>query len=372
MMKVALARSLKRSVVAVALSVAGVAIAGEIRLGGAGATFPNPLYQQWVTEYQKANPDVKIDYQSIGSGGGIKAITEKTVAFAGSDAPMNKKEIAAAGGAENLVQIPSCAGAVVPAYNLPGVTKDLNLTGELIADIYAGTVAKWNDKRIAEINAGVALPDMAITPVYRTDGSGTTFVFTNYLATQSDSFKSTIGTGKQVKWPVGQGGKGNEGVAGAISTTPGAIGYIELNYATANKIAFASVKNLEGVFVKASPKSISAAGEGAVAKLSGEVLAADIWNQPGKESYPISGFTYIIIYKDLVNLKSIEEAKALTGFLDWATGDKGQAIAEKLDYAPLSAGVQAKVKSALRTTTFGGKTLWSADDTAGASKGGKH
>ncbi|MDX2118864.1 MAG: phosphate ABC transporter substrate-binding protein PstS, partial [Planctomycetota bacterium] len=161
MVKLALAQSLKRSVVAVALSVASVALAGEVRLGGAGATFPNPLYQQWVTEYQKANPDVKIDYQSIGSGGGIKAITEKTVAFAGSDAPMNKKEIAAAGGADNLVQIPSCAGAVVPAYNLPGLSKDLNLTGELIADIFAGTVTKWNDKRIADINAGVALPDTA-------------------------------------------------------------------------------------------------------------------------------------------------------------------------------------------------------------------
>jgi len=356
---------LVRSALAVVALAANLTVAAEIRLGGAGATFPNPLYQQWVTEYQKFHPDVKIDYQSIGSGGGIKAITEKTVAFAGSDAPMNKKEIAAAGGEENLIEIPSCAGAVVPALNLPGVTKDVNLTGEVIADIYAGKISKWNDKRIAELNAGLSLPDTAITPVYRTDGSGTTFVFTSYLATQSESFKSSIGTGKQVKWPVGQGGKGNEGVAGAVSTTPGAIGYIELNYATANKIAFAAVKNANGKFVKASAKAISAAGEGALPKLKGNLLAADIWNQPGDESYPISGFTYIIIYKDLANLKSIDEAKALTGFLDWATGEKGQELAEKLDYAPLSAGVQAKVKAALRSTTFKGQTLWSADQAGG-------
>ena len=357
--------TLARSVLAIISLSASIARAAHVRLGGAGATFPNPLYQQWVTEYQKAHPEVKIDYQSIGSGGGIKAITEKTVAFAGSDAPMNKKEIAAAGGADNLVEIPSCAGAVVPAFNLPGITQDIKLTGEIIADIYAGTITKWNDKRIAELNSGVSLPELAITPVYRTDGSGTTFVFTSYLATQSESFKSSIGTGKQVKWPVGQGGKGNEGVSGAVSTTPGALGYIELNYATANKIAFAAVKNANGKFIKATAKAISAAGEGALPKLSGNLLAADIWNQPGDESYPISGFTYIIIYKDLANLKSIEEAKALTGFLDWATGEKGQALAEKLDYAPLSAGVQAKVKAALRTTTFKGQTIWSADQASG-------
>lgn len=344
---------------------ASVAMAADIRLGGAGATFPNPLYQQWVTEYQKAHPDVKIDYQSIGSGGGIKAITEKTVAFAGSDAPMSKKELAAAGGEDNLVEIPSCAGAVVPALNLPGITQNLNLSGEIIADIYAGTITKWNDKRIAELNSGVSLPDLAITPIYRTDGSGTTFVFTNYLATQSASFKSTIGSGKQVKWPVGQGGKGNEGVAGAVSTTPGALGYIELNYASANKISYAAVKNANGKFVKASAKAISAAGEGALSKLKGNLLAIDIWNQPGDESYPISGFTYIIIYKDLANLKSIEEARALTGFLDWATSEKGQAMAESLDYAPLSSGVQAKVKAALRSTTFKGQTIWSAEQASG-------
>lgn len=331
------------------------ASAAEVRLTGAGATFPNPLYQRWVTDYQKINPSVKIDYQSIGSGGGIKAITEQTVDFAGSDAPLNKKELEAMGGAQNVVQVPSCAGADVPVYNLPG-SPELKFTGELLAEIFMGKVAKWNDKKIADLNPGVKLPDMPITPAWRTDGSGTTYVWTNYLATQSEDFKGSIGTGKQVKWPVGQGGKGNEGVAAVVQQTQGAIGYVEMNYAAANKLAYGMVKNKAGKFVKATPDSISASGDGAADALSGSVLAAEIWNQPGDAAYPIASFTYLIVYKDLKNVKSAEQAQSLVNFIWWATHE-GQSAATAMDYAPLSAGVQKKVEAALKTITYKGKPV---------------
>lgn len=336
------------------LSFSSLAVAGgDVRLQGAGATFPNPLYQRWVSEYQKSHPTVKIDYQSIGSGGGIKAITEKTVHFAGSDAPLNKKELTALGEG-NVVQIPSCAGAVVPAYNLPDVKGEINFTGEILAEIYMGKVSKWNDPKIAAINPGINLPDMGITPAWRSDGSGTTFVFTNYLATQSEAYKGSIGAGKQVQWPVGQGGKGNEGVAAAVQGTTGALGYIELNYALANKISFAAVKNKDGKFVKATPETVAAAGEGAVKDLQGNVLAANIWNQPGEKSYPIASFTYLIFYKDLSTAKSAEEAKTLIDFANWCVTD-GQKIASEMDYAPLAPAVKGKVDAALKALSFGGK-----------------
>jgi phosphate transport system substrate-binding protein len=335
----------------------GVATA-ETRLQGAGATFPNPLYQRWVTEYQKSHPDVKIDYQSIGSGGGIKAITEKTVDFAGSDAPLSKKEIEGLGGADAIVQIPSTAGAVVPAYNLPGVS-DLKFSGEVLADIYLGKITKWNDPKIAALNDGVSLPDQVITPAWRTDGSGTNFVWTNYLATQSDEFKGSVGTGKQVKWPIGQGGKGNDGVTAIVQQTPGAIGYIEEAYADQNKIAYGSVQNKNGKFVKATPAAVSAAGAGAVDKLNGNVLAASIWNQPGDQAYPVASFTYLIIYRDMNNLKSKEQAGALMDFLTWAIHD-GQQFAADLDYAPLAPAVQEKDAAALKSASFQGNALTDA------------
>jgi len=336
-----------------ALSFASFANAADVRLQGAGASFPNPLYQRWVSEYQKSHPTVKIDYQSIGSGGGIKAITEKTVHFAGSDAPLNKKELTALG-ETNVVQVPSCAGAVVPAYNLPDVKGDINFTGEVLAEIYMGKISKWNDAKITGLNPGVKFPDMAITPAWRSDGSGTTYVFTNFLATQSEAYKGSIGAGKQVQWPVGQGGKGNEGVAAAVMGTTGAIGYVELNYALANKITFGGVKNKDGKFVKATPASVAAAGEGAVKSLQGSVLAADIWNQPGEKSYPIASFTYLIFYKDLSTAKTAEEAKTLTDFVAWCMAD-GQKIAEQMDYAPLAPAVKTKVDEALKGLKFGGK-----------------
>lgn len=348
-------RAAKAAVTVLGVTVMTSVAGADVRLQGAGASFPNPLYQKWVSTYRASHPEVLIDYQSIGSGGGIKAITEKTVHFAGSDAPLSKKEVEAIGGADKLVQIPTCAGAVVPAYNLPGVT-DLKFTGAVIADIFMGKISKWNDPKIAALNAGVKLPDTAITPAWRTDGSGTTYVFTNYISTQSEEFKGTVGMGKAVKWPVGQGGKGNEGVAAVVQQTPGSIGYIELNYALANKISFGSVQNKAGKFIKATPETVSIAGEGAVSSLKGNVLAADIWNQAGEQAYPIASFTYLILYKDLVNLKSSQEAEALMSFLNWAVTD-GQTEAGNLDYAPLSKGVQTAAQAALKAVSYQGKPV---------------
>jgi phosphate transport system substrate-binding protein len=342
-----------RAAVAVVALTAGADFAGaQTRLNGAGATFPAPLYMRWVAEYQKVNPNVQIDYQSIGSGGGIKGITEKTIDFAGSDAPMNKNEIGKAGGADNLVEIPSCAGAVVPAYNLQGVSS-LNFTGDVLAQIYMGKITKWNDPAITALNPGVALPETAITPAYRTDGSGTTFIWTNYLGTQSQDFVGSVGVGKQVKWPVGQGGKGNEGVTAIVQSTPGAIGYIEENYADKNNITYGAVQNKAGKFVKASTDAVSAAGGSAVDQFKGTLLSANIWNQGGDATYPISSFTYMIVYKDLNNLKSKEEAQALVNYLYWATHD-GQKLATELDYAPLADPVQKKVEEAIGSLTYGG------------------
>lgn len=342
----------------ITLSLLAAPALADTRVTGAGATFPEPLYKRWVVEFgnSPAGKSTTIDYNGIGSGGGIKAITDKTVAFAGSDAPLSKKELAALGGPDKIVQFPSCAGGVVPAYNLPGLKQDLNFSGDLLARIFSGKVSKWNDKAIADLNPGLALPDLAVTPAYRSDGSGTTFVFTNYLATQSEDFKSSIGAGKQVQWPTGQGGKGNPGVAAIVQQTPGAIGYIEANYATANKIAFGAVKNTAGKFVKASPTSISAAGASAAAKFDGAVLAADIWNQPGDAAYPIASFTYLIAHKDMSSVKSAETARTVAAFFSWATTD-GQSLAAEMDYAPLAPDVKQKVAEAIATLTYDGKPL---------------
>ncbi len=348
-------RSMFVAVIGAVAASATVALA-DTRLQGAGATFPAPLYQRMVAEYEKLHPDIQIDYQSIGSGGGIKAITERTVGFCGSDAPMSTKEMDKAGGTSNLVEIPSCAGGVVPSYNLAGLSKSLNFTGELLAQIYMGKVTKWNDPAIAKVNPGVSLPSQDITPVYRTDGSGTTYIWTNYLATQSEEFDSTIGTGKQVQWPKGQGGKGNEGVTAVVQQTKGALGYVEQGYADNHHIPYGAVRNKDGKFVKASPESVSKAGAGAVGSMNGHILAVNIWNQPGAEAYPVASFTYMIVYRDLGNLPDKASAQALVDFLWWATHD-GQQYAPELDYAPLAAEVQAKVEAALRTITYKGEML---------------
>jgi len=329
---------------------------GKTRLQGAGATFPAPLYKRLVVVYEGINPEVMIDYQSIGSGGGIRAITDKTVHFCGSDAPMSEKEIAAAGGAENILEIPACAGGIVPTYNVQGITTRLKFTGKLLADIYTGAVSMWNDPAIAAINPGVKLPALPITPVWRTDGSGTTFIYTGYLATQSEEFATTIGLGKQVQWPFGQGGKGNEGVTAIVQQTNGGLGYVEQSYAENNRLLGGTVQNGEGEFVAASPESVSKAGAGSAANLQGQRLVADIWNQPGKGAYPISSFTYLVVYKDLNNLPDQVSAQNLIDFIWWATHD-GQRYAAELGYAPLALEVQAKVEIALSGITYRGRPL---------------
>ena len=342
---------------AVALS-AGVASA-QANLKGSGATFPNPVYQRWIGEYAKANPGAKIDYASVGSGQGIKDLTAKTVDFAGSDAPLSKKEKAGIQG--DVVHIPTVAGAVVLIYNLPGFQGELNLTGELVAKIYMGQIKKWNDPAIAAANAGAQLPATDIVPVYRTDGSGTSFVFTNYLSTQSEEFTTKVGPGKQPRFATGVGGKGSEGVTAVVRQLPGAIGYVEHNYATENKMPYAAVKNAAGKFVKATPESVAAAGQAAVEKMTGPTaLAVDIWNQKGDAAYPISAFTYVLVYKDLTYLGSEAKAKELVKFLTWATGSHGQKMAADLTYAPLAAPVQAKVSEAIRSLQFSGKQVAAA------------
>ena len=339
----------------VALALSACLARADIQLQGAGATFPNPFYQRLVAEYQKLHPDVKIDYQSIGSGGGIKAITDATVDFAGSDAPLGKKDLETCG-ADNIVQIPSCAGAVVPAYNVPGVTAELKFTGEVLADIFLGKINKWNDAKLVALNPDAALPDLAITPAWRTDGSGTTYVWTNYLVTQSTSFKETVGAGKEVKWPVGQGGKGNQGVAAVLQSTKGSLGYIEENYADENKIAYGSVRNKAGKFVKATPDSVAKAVASAAGQLKGSVLSANTLDAEGEASYPIASLTYLIVYKDLKSVKSREQAQELVNFLWWATHD-GQKFAPKLNYAPLAPEVQKKVEEALTGLSYKGQSV---------------
>lgn len=345
-----------KAAAAAVLTFGALSVSAEVRLEGAGATFPQPLYDRWVSQYQQLHPDVKIDYQGIGSGGGIKAITEKTVDFAGSDAPLSKSEITNLGGEDKVVEVPSCSGGVVPAYNVPGVTAELKFSGPVLAEMYLGTINKWNDPKIAQLNPGVNLPELPITPVWRTDGSGTNYVFTNYLATQSTEFRNKVGMGKQVKWPLGQGGKGNPGVAQVVEQTNGAIGYLEQNYADKNHIAYGLVQNKAGKFIKASPESVSLAGEGAVAEMNGHVVHANIWNQAGENAYPIASFTYLIVYKDLDNVKSKEQAQQLLNFMWWATHD-GEKLAPELDYAPLSQGVQQKVEEALKVVTYKGEAL---------------
>jgi phosphate transport system substrate-binding protein len=335
--------------------VSAARVSGQVQLTAAGATFPAPLYENMIANFTQAHPNIKINYGAIGSGGGVKGFTEKTLDFAGSDAPLLESEQAKAGGADNIIQIPSCAGGVVPAYNLPDVA-ELKFSGSVLADIYMGNIQNWNDPQIAALNPGVNLPATAITPAYRSDASGTNSVWTNYLATQSPAFKSSIGIGKQVKFPVGQGGNGNNGVAAIVKQTPGAIGYIEQGYADQNKIQYGSVQNKNGKFVKASPDSVAAAGAGAADIFQGHVLKANIWNQPGDDAYPIASFTYLIAYKDLNNVKTKEQAQAVVDFFWFATHD-GQRAAAGLFYAPLASAVQAKDEAAIAEFTYKGEAI---------------
>jgi phosphate transport system substrate-binding protein len=322
--------------------------AGPISLNGAGATFPYPLYSKWIAEYNKQFPNIQINYQSIGSGGGIRQIIAGTVDFGATDAPMKEDEAKQAPG--KLLHIPTTIGAVVLCYNLPDVKETLKLTPEVLADIYLGKIKKWNDPRIAADNGGSKLPDKEIAVVYRTDGSGTTNVYTDYLSAVSAEWKDKVGAGKSVKWPVGLGAKGNEGVTGQLKTTPYTIGYTERAYATQNKLPMAELKNKSGKFVAPTTPAMSAAAEGV--EMPAE-LYVSLVNSAADSAYPIAGYTYLLVYADA---KDGTKGEAIAKYLWWALHD-GQKFAESLDYAPLPAKVVTLVEARLKQLSAGGKKL---------------
>ncbi len=309
-------------------------------LNGAGATFPYPIYSKWFTEYSAAHSNVKINYQSIGSGGGIRQVTEGTVDFGASDGPMSDEQIA--GAKVKVMHIPTVLGAVVPVYNIPGVNKELNFSGDVIADIYLGKITKWNDARIAKDNPGVSLPGNAILPVYRSDGSGTTYIFTDYLSKVSSDWTSKVGKNTSVKWPTGIGQKGNEGVAGMVRQSPYSFGYVELIYAVQNKMSYGLVKNAAGKFVKASTAGVTAAAAAAAKSMPADYRVS-ITNAAGAESYPISSFTWLLIP---THSTDPAKAKVLADFLGWML-DHGEAEASGLTYAPLPKPVQDMVRKSI-------------------------
>jgi phosphate transport system substrate-binding protein len=305
----------------------------QMMINGAGATFPYPIYSKWFDEYAKVDPSVRFNYQSIGSGGGQKQILSQTVDFGASDGPMSDENLAKAPG--KILHIPTVAGAVVITYNLPG-NPALKCDGDTIAGIYLGQIKKWNDPKLTGLNPGVKLPDQDIVVVHRSDGSGTTFIVTDYLSKISSEWKSKAGTNTSVNWPTGIGGKGNEGVSGQVKQTPGAIGYVELIYATQNKLPYADVKNSAGEFVKPTIESVTAAL--ATAEIP-EDFRFSMTNAPGKEAYPIAGATWLLVYQQQ---KDPAKGKKLVEFLKWAMA-KGGGMAKSLDYAPLPETVQQRV-----------------------------
>jgi len=305
----------------------------QMMINGAGATFPYPIYSKWFDEYVKVDPSVRFNYQSIGSGGGQKQILAQTVDFGASDGPMTDENLAKAAG--KILHIPTVAGAVVMTYNVPG-NPSLKLDGETIADIFLGKIKKWNDPKIAATNAGVKLPDNEIVVVHRSDGSGTTFIFTDYLSKVSAEWKQKAGNNTSVNWPTGIGGKGNEGVSGQVKQTPGTVGYVELIYALQNKMPYADLKNAAGEFVKPTIESVTAAL--ATAEIPDD-FRFSMTNAPGKEAYPIAGATWLLVYQQQ---KDAAKGKKLVEFLKWAAKD-GEKMAKDLQYAPLPDTLQQRV-----------------------------
>ena len=328
----------------------GVGTGNEIRLQGGGATFPNPLYQKWLSEYGKLNPNVKIDYQSIGSGGGIKQIQARTVDFGASDAPMTDTELKTSPG--ELVHIPTVLGAVVITYNLQGVSKPLRFSPDVIADIFLGKITKWNDPRLKADNADTTLPAADIAVVHRAESSGTSFVFTDYLAKVSTDWKQKVGADKAPQWPVGQGGKGNEGVTGQIKQQPNTIGYVELAYAVQNKLPVALIKNAGGNFVEPSIDAVTAAAAASAANTP-EDLRVSITDAAGANAYPISSYTYILAYKAQTDAV---KGKTLVDFLWWGIHD-GEKFAKELQYAPLPDEIVKRAETKINSIMFGGKPL---------------
>ena len=328
----------------IALLLAVVALSlpvfAQTTLNGAGATFPYPIYSKWFSEYNKLHPDVQINYQSIGSGGGIRQVINGTVDFGASDGPMTDDQLKVA--KFKLFHIPTVLGAVVPAYNVPGISGEIKFTPEALAGIFLGKIQNWNDPAITKANPGVNFPNQSIIVVHRSDGSGTTYIFTDYLTKVSKDWESAVGKGASVKWPVGLGGKGNEGVAGQIRQLQGSIGYIELIYALQNKISFGSVQNAGGNFVKASLDGVTEAA--ASLKNMPADFRVSITNAPGKTAYPISSFTWLLIP---AQSKDPKKGKILADFLNWMVAD-GQKMTYELSYAPLPASVVEKVKAAIQ------------------------
>jgi phosphate transport system substrate-binding protein len=324
---------------ALVAALAGVSSA-ETNLNGAGATFPNPIYQKWFSEYHNAHNDVQINYQSIGSGGGIQQLTSGTVDFGASDGPMTDEQLSKVSG--KVFHIPTVLGAVVPTYNVTGVTGELKFTGDVLADIFLGNIKKWNDPRLAKANPGVKFPDEEIVVAHRSEGSGTTYIFTDYLSKVSPAWKDKVGKGASVNWPAGLGGKGNEGVSGMVKQTEGSIGYVELIYAVSNKMSYGSVQNAAGNFIKASLESVTAAA--ASVKDMPDDFRVSITNAPGKNAYPISSFTWLLVPAEWADAT---KEKAFVDFLTWMV-DQGQSMTSALQYAPLPKNVAAKVKARIK------------------------
>jgi phosphate transport system substrate-binding protein len=324
----------------------------QMLMNGAGATFPYPIYSKWFDEYTKVDPEVRFNYQSIGSGGGIRQITERTVDFGATDGPMTDEQLKKAPG--ELLHIPTVLGAVVATYNLPGQPK-LNFTGEVLAGIFLGKITQWSDERIRTLNPSVNLPNQPIVVVHRSDGSGTTYIWVDYLSKVSSEWAQKVGKGTSVNWPVGLGGKGNEGVAGQVKNTPGALGYVELAYAITNKLPTAAVKNQAGKFVEATIESTTAAAAGAAGNMPDD-FRVSLTNAPGDQAYPIASFTWLLVYRDQANGA---KGKALVKFLWWAIHD-GQKYPGALLYAPLPAPVVKQLEARIKQITFSGKPLLAA------------
>jgi phosphate transport system substrate-binding protein len=342
---------MKRSLFVISGILAAAGPAAAQSLTGAGATFPNPIYTKWFDAYSKKT-GVKINYQSIGSGGGIRQFTEGTVDFGASDGPMNESQIQAVNG--NVLHVPTVLGAVAVTYNLPtlGDTK-LKFDGNLLVDIFMGRVTKWNDPKIATLNPGVKLPDIDLIVVHRSDGSGTTYVFTDYLNKFSREWKDKVGYATSVNWPTGLGGKGNEGVTQQVKQTEGALGYVELIYAISNKMPYAQVKNATGNFITPSLETVTAAAAGA--KLEKDTdFRVSVTNAPGPQAYPISSFTWLLVRKDN---KDAAKAKLIRDFLAWMITPEAQTMAAELHYAPLPAPVVSLVQARLPTLKAGGKSI---------------
>src|SRR5881409_1908998 len=342
-----------RWLVLAALAAPAAPAAAQVKLNGTGATFPNIIYQDWMLSYNQTHPDVQLNYQSIGSGGGIRQFSDGTVDFGATDAPMKDSAITAING--NVLHIPTVLGGVVPTYNLPGVTETLRFTPDVLADIFLGKITKWSDARLTSINPGVKLPETDVVVVHRSDGSGTSFIWTDYLAKVSPGWSGTVGKGTSVNWPVGLGGKGNEGVTATGKQTPGAIGYVELGYAMINKLPAGAVRNKAGKFVTPSLESMTAAAAGAMKAMDPSTdFRVSITDPDGDKAYPIASFTWFLIRKQY---DDAAKASELVKFVWWAEND-GQGRAPELGYAPLPKQLRPWIEARLKTITAGGKAVW--------------